>query len=391
MKYHSINWKKEYKKMTRKKRNILIIMVIVVALVAIITLVAINNKDQDYSEGDYNYSESDNGIEEISDNTSESSEAETDDCTEETSEAETETDGEFVYTKLDDGTWEIYEYIGEASEVIIPDSWLGTKVTRIGEYCFLDSVVSYVYIPDTVTSVGKDAFALCIDVTISGGKNLEVIEASAFEHCIFDEDFTFSENLTSIGYSAFYNAQGINNIELGEKVEYIGPEAFDSFGNTELIDISIPDTVKVIGVNALRRTKISEDLADYAICGDNVLIHFPNEETVIVPEGVKVVSDTGRKRKCIIKEMYIPDTVTYICGNLIENCTDLKIYIPSSVEGIGTIENYKIAYECIGEITFVVESGSYAESYAIENNINYEIVDSVQALYEAAVASESGQ
>jgi hypothetical protein len=146
---------------------------------------------------------------------------------------------------------------------------------------------------------------------------------------------------------------------------------------------------KVIGVNAFLGTEISKDLADYAICGDNVLIHFPNEETVIVPDGVKVVSDTGHKRKCIIKEMYIPDTVTYICGDLIENCRDLKIYIPSSVEGIGTIENYKIAYECIDEITFVVESGSYAESYAIENNINYEIVDSVQALYEAAVASES--
>jgi hypothetical protein len=385
--------KKEYKKMNRKKRNILIILVIVVALVAIITLVAINNKDQDYSEGDYNYTESDNGIEEISDNTSESSEAETDDCTEETSEAETESDGEFIYTKLDDGTWEIYEYIGEASEVIIPDSWLGAKVTRIGEYCFLDSVVSYVYIPDTVTSIGKDAFAFCIDVTISGGKNLEVIEASAFEHCIFDEDFTFSENLTSIGYSAFYNAQGINNIELGEKVEYIGSDAFSSFSSVELIDITIPDSVKIISVNALRRTKISEELADYAICGDNILIHFPNEETVIVPEGVKVVSDTGRKRKCIIKEMYIPDTVTYICGNLIDNCSDLNIYIPSSVEGIGTKENCKFVstefLKYIDGLTFVVEFGSYAESYAIENNINYEIVDSVQALYEAAVAFES--
>jgi hypothetical protein len=37
------------------------------------------------------------------------------------------------------------------------------------------------------------------------------------------------------------------------------------------------------------------------------------------------------------------------------------------------------------KVTLVVESGSYAESYAIENGIKYEIVDSVQALYEAAV------
>jgi hypothetical protein len=114
-----------------------------------------------------------------------------------------------------------------------------------------------------------------------------------------------------------------------------------------------------------------------------------------VPEGVKVVSNTGRKiTTCdMINEMYIPDTVTYICGWIISKCTDLKIYIPSSVEGIGTKEDKELIpseyIEYMDEVTFVVESGSYAESYAIENNINYEIVDSVQALYEAAVASES--
>jgi hypothetical protein len=381
--------------MRNKKKILMALMVAVIVIVIIITMAVYLNK----SEVDYDYTKLDDGIEETSEAESqdeslcEEPDAGIEETGDNTSEScEEESDGEFVYTMLDNGTWEISDYIGETGEAIIPDNWLGRKVTRIGEGCFYLRNVSYVYIPDTVTSVGMCAFYDCDNITIAGAKNLEVIENSAFKYSIFEENFPFSDSLISIGANAFYNTQGINNVELGEKIEYIGSDAFSSFSSVEPIDITIPDTIKVIGVNALRRTKIAEELADYAICGDNILIHFPNEETVIVPEGVKVVSDTGRKRKCIIKEMYIPDTVTYICGNLIDNCSDLNIYIPSSVEGIGTKENCKFVsaefLKYIEGLTFVVESGSYAESYAIENNINYEIVDSVQALYEAAVASE---
>jgi hypothetical protein len=200
-----------------------------------------------------------------------------------------------------------------------------------------------------------------------------------------------SDNLISIGDYAFSDVEGLNNIKFSENVEYIGAYAFLDVDN---IDITIPNTIKVIGVNAFVGTEISKNMDDYAIYGDNILIHFPNEETVIVPEGVKVVSNTGSKlATCsMIKEIYIPDTVTYICGWVINKCSDLKIYIPSSVDGIGTMEGKELIpseyIECIDEITVVVESGSYAESYAKENNINYEIVDSVQALYEAAASAE---
>jgi hypothetical protein len=298
----------------------------------------------------------------------------------------------FIYTQLEDGTWEVSKYIGKSKEVIIPDKRFGRNVTRIGDWSFNFADVSYVYIPNTVTTIGAGAFSSCKNIIIDGAENVETIEKRAFYHSCFAKDFPFSDSLISIGDYAFYEAQGLENIELGERVEFIGMSAFYGVENANII---VPDTVKIIGVYAFGGTVISHDMDDYAIYGDNVLVHFPNEETVIVPEGVKVVSDTGSKRKCIIREMYIPNTVTYICGELIENCSGLKIYIPSSVEGIGTKENCKFVSDVflkyIEGLTFVVESGSYAESYAIENNINYEIVDSVQALYEAAVASETEQ
>jgi hypothetical protein len=297
----------------------------------------------------------------------------------------------FIYTKLDDGTWEISDYIGKSKKVIIPSKKSGRDVTRIGRACFIAKDVDYVYIPDTVTTIGNAAFRDCKSLTIDGAENVEVIEEQAFWHCEFDNDFPFSDSLISIGASAFVGVQGLDTIDLGENVEFIGKRAFCEVENADII---IPDNVKIIDVVAFGGTVIENNMkyVDYAIYGDNVLINFPNNDIVIVPEGVKAVSNTIRNESYVIKEMYIPNTVTYICDEIIMCESDLKIYIPSSVESIGIKESDKlIVVGDIDKLTLIVESGSYAESYAIENNINYEIADSVQARYEAAVASETEQ
>jgi hypothetical protein len=294
----------------------------------------------------------------------------------------------FIYTQLEDGTWEISDYIGKSKKVIIPSKKSGRDVTRIGRACFIAKDVDYVYIPDTVTTIGNAAFRDCKSLTIDGAENVEVIEEQAFWHCEFDNDFPFSDSLISIGASAFVGVQGLDTIDLGENVEFIGKRAFCEVENADII---IPDNVKIIDVVAFGGTVIGNKMkyVDYAIYGDNVLINFPNNDIVIVPDGVKAVSNTIRNESYVIKEMYIPNTVTYICDEIIMCESDLKIYIPSSVESIGNKESDKlIVVGDIDKLTLIVESGSYAESYAIENNINYEIVDSVQALYEAAASAE---
>jgi hypothetical protein len=346
--------------MTRKKRNILIILVIVVALVAIIALVAINNKDQDYSEGDYKYS------------------------------------------ILEDGTVEITEYLGSETEIDIPSELGGMPVSKLGNVnCFYNirfNENTTVNIPNTVTTIGENTFAGLNGLTITGCKNLEKIEPYAFSRCTFAEagSFPLCNNLKEIGYEAFCSSKNIGEIKFGENLERIGAKAFYS---TDCIIDNIPDSVKYIGIAALGNDyyKHNNSDEDYTIVGDNVLISFNGSysDTIIVPYGVKMIGiQTRTVRLWYADDFYIPDTVTAIEQDMFEVYHDVRIYIPSSVTSIGygyddDGKNGEIIYD-IEYATLVVESGSYAESYAKKMNIKYEVVDSVQALYEAAVASESG-
>jgi hypothetical protein len=101
----------------------------------------------------------------------------------------------------------------------------------------------------------------------------------------------------------------------------------------------------------------------------------------------------SRDNEINITEFYIPDTVTAVEKRVIKGTEPVTIYIPSSVSQIGGFDddedNYKLVQKDMDNVTLVVEAGSYAESYAIENGINYKIVDSVQALYDEAIATKT--
>jgi hypothetical protein len=248
-----------------------------------------------------------------------------------------------------------------------------------------------------VKIIGKNTFAGLNGLTITGCENLEIIEPYAFSRCTFAEadSFPLCNNLKDIGYKAFYSSKNIGEIRFGENLERIGAKAFYY---TDCTIGNIPDSVKYIGIAALG-VDYYEDYdidEDYTIVGDNVLISFKDSysDTIIVPYGIKMIGiQTRTVRLWYADDFYIPDTVTTIEQDMFEVYHDVRIYIPSSVTSIGygyddDGKNGEIIYD-IDYATLVVESGSYAESYAKKMNIKYEVVDSVQALYEAAVAYES--
>ncbi|MBO7169874.1 MAG: leucine-rich repeat domain-containing protein, partial [Clostridia bacterium] len=70
------------------------------------------------------------------------------------------------FTKLSDGTYQISDYRGSASEVIIPSAYNGIAVTSIGDWAFEDcGSLTSVTIPDGVTKIGKEAFKGCRSLT----------------------------------------------------------------------------------------------------------------------------------------------------------------------------------------------------------------------------------
>jgi hypothetical protein len=307
-------------------------------------------------------------------------------------------DGVYVYKVIDDGTVEIEKYLGNEAEIDIPSELGGKTVTSIGKKSFSKlkrNEYTTVNVPDTVTSIGELAFAYCQNLTIMGCENVEEIKKYAFIGSSFAEPNSFPEcnKLITIGDNAFSYAKNLGKFYLADSVEYIGEKAFRGAECT--ID-KIPDGVKYIGIYGLG-SGYSYDNGKMEIVGDNILLNITDDEICVVPYGVKLINSSDYYKN--IKELYIPDTVTdlevYI-GLL--SYWNVTVYIPSSITIINGETNPQKA-DCITTDTssylncfnIVCESGSYAESYAKKMNIKYEVVDNVQALYEAAVASETEQ
>lgn len=97
-----------------------------------------------------------------------------------------------------------YKYKGTAADVTIPSRYKGKPVTMIDHAAFFNSVVTSVTIPDSVTSIGDNAFGFCSQLTnISIPNSVTYIGFSAFAHCTSLKSITLPSSLRTIGNSAF--------------------------------------------------------------------------------------------------------------------------------------------------------------------------------------------
>ena len=129
------------------------------------------------------------------------------------------------------------------------------KVTAIGEYAFNPfrtiTKVSSVFIPATVTSIGRFAFRCCnslATVTFAEGSQLKSIGVSAFSgtdpaHPRFKE-IQIPVSVETIGTNAFHNCQDLESITLPASLETIESSAFSSC--RKLSEIKLPASLKAI-------------------------------------------------------------------------------------------------------------------------------------------------
>ncbi|MDD6021937.1 MAG: leucine-rich repeat protein [Oscillospiraceae bacterium] len=158
-------------------------------------------------------------------------------------------------TSIDGGA---FSGCSSLTSITIPDS-----VTSIGHWAFEDcESLTSITIPDSVTSIGNYAFYGCTgltSITVAENNpnysslngilfNKEQTELLQYPAGKADNSYIIPDSVTSIGYDAFEDCESLISITIGNRVTSIGFDAFSGCKN--LKSITIPYSVTDIGREA---------------------------------------------------------------------------------------------------------------------------------------------
>lgn len=248
-------------------------------------------------------------------------------------------------------------------------------LTRIGEAAFDGINVEEIEIPSTVTEIESRAFssARLKKVVFRGG--VETIGSYAFSYTLQLKDIVLPDGLKNIGEAAFSHSV-LESVNIPESVTNIGDGAFASCHS--LKNVYIPAGVESIGIavfsnsKSIEKMEISEDNENY-IVKDGCLIEvaskkliavakdfvIPNDgsieviggyvfsdrddiESVVIPEGVKLIEEKAFINCSNLKEVIFPDSLETIGSGAFYECSNLKeVILPDNLERIGSEAFYK--------------------------------------------------
>ncbi len=236
-----------------------------------------------------------------------------------------ETDDQFEFEKLEDGTWSIMVPYGRqiSGEVIIPAYHENIPVTAIGDFGFDGQVgVTRVEIPETITKLGYGSFMNCEALTsVSIPNTVKQISSFSFSQCQALKEISIPESVTQLEDGCFEFCKVLKQIELPESLSQIGPRCF--YGCEALTNINLPTSLTIVGdrcfhdCKSLSILELPKSLTSIGVAAfgemhlERLTIHCS-----LTPEGSNNTDDKSIfETPCKVKEMvfacekaYLPET-----------------------------------------------------------------------------------
>jgi hypothetical protein len=171
---------------------------------------------------------------------------------------EADLEAQFNFTITND-TVTITGYTGAGGAVTIPSAINGLPVTRIGDRAFYQCTnLNSVTIPDSVTFIGDSVFYDCTSLAAITADAFNPIFSSV-DGVLFDKSqttliqcpggkagsYTIPDSVTSIGHDAFQYCTRVTNVTIGNGVTSIGDDAF--IACSSLTNVTIGNGATSIG------------------------------------------------------------------------------------------------------------------------------------------------
>ena len=218
--------------------------------------------------------------------------------------------------------------------------------TKIPAYLFRYSSLQRIIIPETVTTIGVQAFqhSKKLDNVVLP-ESVTSIDKEAFDDCSGLTDLTLPAGLLTIGSNAFSSCTGLNSIDLPDSITSMGEYAF-------------ADCTGISGTLILP--------ANLSSMGNQVFLRCTSITKVKINKKLSSVGSYGGPfQECAaLVEAEMEDGSTGIPDYLFKYCTSLRgIGVPDSVTSIGKDSFLNVPDTCV----FYVVTGSYAYNWALEH------------------------
>ena len=230
-----------------------------------------------------------------------------------------------------------------------------------------------------VTSIGKEAFAFCRNLTsITIPDSVTTIDEEAFYHCDNLTSVAIGASVTTIGYMAFESCDNLTSVVIPDSVTSIFPYAFDSCDN--LTSVTIGNSVTTICYRAffcctnLTSVTIGDSVTTI---GEEAFARCDNLTSVTIPNSVTTIDDGAFLWCDNLVSVTIGDSVTTIDEYAFKGCSKLVEVINKSSLDItaGSEDNGYVAYyanEVHNGTTKIVNQNDYF--FYTYGGINYLIM-----------------
>ncbi len=303
----------------------------------------------------------------------------------------------------------IKDYYGADQTVIVPATLGGAPVYEIAANAFFgNNVIQEVYIPNSVKAIGNSVFSNCSNLkSVYMEDSVTTLGAEVFFRCENLQAVRLSNNIKVIPKSCFSLSRKLHTVNMPTSLTTILSSAFD---NTAITTLSLPATVTTlpnmfcvympeleeITVAGGNTTYWSQDGVLFkrnVIDTKSTLVVYPGgkkDASYTIPAIVNYIYSNAFCENAYIEHIQLSQQTSYIYAYAFSGCTALTTV--TTYNGLAIIQEkvfnnctnltslnltsyvtkiYSNTFANCPNLILTVEEGSYAHTYAIDNNIPY--------------------